>query len=117
MTLTQNPLKSFKIPLLRQKRRQFTVRKVTLCLFSIDPCTYLAVYTATDEANGKWCIYHNYIGYTNRLCGRPVVDHSLIVHHLKLCSTVPVSYFAFYLKLLPEIFIATFKQGSKQLLT
>ena len=32
------------------KRRQFTIRKVTLCLFRIDP----AAYTATDEANGKY---------------------------------------------------------------
>ena len=49
--------KSFKIiqnTTSEAKRRQFTIRKVTLCLFSIDPCTYLAVYTATDEANGKY---------------------------------------------------------------
>ena len=33
--------------------RQFTLSKVTQRLFSIDPCTRLKPYTATDKANGK----------------------------------------------------------------
>ena len=55
--------------------RQFTVSKVTQRLFSIDPCTRLKPYTATDKANGKSSPFtiavHKQI--VDRLCGYPVV--------------------------------------------
>ena len=45
--ITQNPSKSFKIPLLKQKR--FTVDKITQRLFSFDPCTYLATLLTKEQ--------------------------------------------------------------------
>ena len=59
--------KSFKIiqnTTSEAKRRQFTIRKVTLCLFSIDP----AVYTTTDEANGKYGAFTIITSFTQIDC-------------------------------------------------
>ena len=67
--------KSFKITqntISEAKRRQFTIRKVTLCLFSIDPCTYLAVYTAADEANGKYGVFTIITSVTQTDCVGPL---------------------------------------------
>ena len=60
--------------------RQLTVGNVTQRLFSIDPCTYLKLCTATDKANGKSNPFTMKLQYNrfhkqivDRLCGYPVV--------------------------------------------
>ena len=60
--------------------QQFTVSKLTQRLFSIDPCTHLERYTATDKANGKYSsfiiklLYNRFLKQiVDRLFGYPVV--------------------------------------------